>query len=172
MRSLKLLCLAAIVAVSSVMGSTASNTAKAESGFARNYKMAVSGEIAIWVNRLQNLNGDVLAYKLQIDQLKRASPPPANLDAELKDKQRLLTNAHNSMFTFTKALEQGIAGIIATTETSSEGPALATFVASEIKRQAGALYQTQTASADMKWTPGIGKTGTVHGTISLKLLES
>ena len=92
MRTLKLLCLAAVVAVTAFVG-----PALADSAAVTNYKQAVARIVDTWNQQMSRFNDELTKAKADLDALKKKSPPPADLDKQVGAIQANIKNIQASM---------------------------------------------------------------------------
>jgi hypothetical protein len=168
MRNLKVFCLAAVVAISAMIGSAASGTAMAESAAVTNYKQAVTKRVEVWSNRMTKLSADLAQAWSDLAVLNIKTPRPDDIDAQIKAKQDRIKALQSTVTYETKSLEIDLAKITVSPPDKSEAIPLPGFVSDIIKAKGVPLGTLVSFVPNISWSFKSGTLGSAGGTITIK----
>jgi len=177
MRTAKLLFLAAAVAVSPTIGSAVIGSAvvgtamigpaMADSAAVTNYKQAVTKRVEAWGTRMAKLSDDLGKAMTDLAVLNVQTPPPADIDAQIKDKQNKIKGIQDIMRYETTSLGIDLATITVSPPDKSEALPLPDFVKALIKAKGLPLSKTVSFLPNISWNFKSGTLGSASGTITV-----
>jgi hypothetical protein len=167
MTSLKLLCLAAAIAVSAMFGIATYDSAMADSAAVTNYKQAVTKRVAAWSTRMDKLNDDLTKAKAELALLSGPNPPIPTNDpqAAIKVIQGKIKGIQDTMTYETTSLQIDIAQMTVSTSDKSETIPLPGFISDIVKAKGLPLNKNVSFTPNFKWNWSSGTLGSAGGTI-------
>jgi hypothetical protein len=172
MRTTKLLVLAVAAAVSPMIGSAVIGTgmiatAVADSAAVTNYKQAVTSRVEAWGTRMAKLSADLTQAKTDLAVLNVQTPRPADIDAQIKDKQNKINGIQQAMTYETNSLRIDLAAITVTPPDKSEALPLPGFISDIIKAKGLPLSKNVSFAPNISWNFKSGTLGSASGTINI-----
>jgi hypothetical protein len=169
MRNLKLLCLAAFVAVSAMIGAAARDTATAESAAVTNYKQAVTKRVEQWNARMTKLNDDLTKAKTALAFV-RSNPtqiPTTDPQGAIKDLQDKIVGLQETMKFETNSLITDVGLMTVSPPDKSEAIPLPGFIRDLVKAKGIPLANNVSFTPNINWNFKSGTLGSASGTINI-----
>jgi hypothetical protein len=151
MRTLKLFCLAVAVLTSTLMGTPAMDTARAEESVT-SYRQTLEPRIRTWATAVAKLVDDYNKAYAKLAVVNVQTPPPPDADAQVKDLMDKMNNAKIGMTRETNFLKLDlIQRGLSKTLSKSDGKTVADFVNKMISEQGVPFSKTVTFLPAMTW---------------------
>jgi hypothetical protein len=167
MTNLKLLCLAAAIAVSAMIGTAARDTAMADSAAVTNYKQAVAKRVDQWSARMSKLNDDLTKARTDLAVLNVKTPRPDDVDAQMKAIQNKISGIQETMRYETNSLAVDVGLMTVSPPDKSEAIPLPGFIKDLVKAKGIPLSKNASFTPNINWNFKSGTLGSASGTINV-----
>jgi hypothetical protein len=167
MRILKMLCIAAAVAASTIGAAT--TEAAAESAAVTNYKQAVTKRVEVWGARMSKLNDDLSKLKTELEMLsgQNSGIPTNDPQAMAKDVRDKITGVQETMRFETNTLMNDVGLMTVSPPDKNETIPLPGFVKDLIKSKGLPFAKNVSFVPNISWNFKSGTLGSAGGTITI-----
>jgi len=169
MRNMKLLCLAAFVAISAMIGAAARDTAAADSAAVTNYKQAVTKRVEQWNARMTKLNHDLTEAKTALAFV-LSNPtkiPTTDPQALIKDLRNKIVGFQETMKYETNSLVTDLGLMTVSPPDKSEAIPLPGFIRDLVKAKGIPFANNVSFTPNINWNFKSGTLGSASGTINI-----
>ena len=165
MKKLTALCFAAFFALSTILGSAALNSAHADCAV---FQHDLSARVGSWANAVTKAADQYNDALTKLAVLNVQTPPPPDVQAQIKEKQAKISTAKEAIVRETNLLKIDLLRLTCQTTDKSEGLKLPGFINDLIKAKGLPLTKTTSVVPNFTWNVKSGTLGSLGGTLTVR----